>query len=126
MNMLKRLRVKFLLNALLEEKSISITLKNHKVYVGRVIEMPEPKRPLKYVGILPLQSGYRERENKRMHLPVNYYDVYLKITKKEKEGGKTISIEDFQILIPESEIISANIFDYSTYEEHFGSEKKQN
>ena len=104
-----------LLEALITEKSISITLQNHKVYVGIITKLFNPITPLKYINILPILSGYRDPTTKKLYLPLNYQNVYSKIIKDKA----TISIEDFQIIISVSEIISVNVFDWDIYKEHF-------
>lgn len=103
--------------ALSEKKHVSLTLKNHKVYVGRITSLFNPATPLTNIKIVPTFSGYRDQATKQLFLPVSYQKVYEKII-AEKNLLET-NMEDFEIVIPVSEILSANIFDIRTYDEYF-------
>jgi len=107
------------LKAVNEEKNILITLKNHKAYAGRITKEISPASPLEHIQILPIRSGYREQDTKILHLPLSYEKVFLELIKDES----AISIQDFQIVIPASEIISAHIFDQETYDTYFKKQK---
>lgn len=64
-----------------QEKTIpvSITMTNGKVYIGFIIHQLNPATPTSYVGLFPLQSGYREDMTKEMHLTINYSKTQKKI-----------------------------------------------
>jgi hypothetical protein len=103
--------------ALSEKKHVSLTLKNHKVYIGRITSLFNPATPLRNIKIAPTLSGYRDQSTKQLFLPVSYRKVYEKIL--NERSISRIKTEDFEIVIPVSEILSANIFDIKTYNEYF-------
>lgn len=98
-------------DALDNEDSVSITLKNRKVYVGFVHSVEEPGEP--YVKIIPLFSGYREQESLELIFTTNYLDLYI----EEHEGDLDQRPESFfELTIKKEEIIIANRFDIRAYE----------
>ncbi|RMF59588.1 MAG: hypothetical protein D6743_16075 [Calditrichaeota bacterium] len=104
--------------ALSEQKQVALTLKNHKVYIGRITSLFNPATPLRFIKILPTWSGYRDPITKQMFLPVSYQKAYEKIITPKSE----VDLGDFEMVISVSEILSANIFDMKTYVEHFKEE----
>ncbi len=104
--------------ALNESKQISITLKNQKVYIGYIISLLDPATmPLSFIEILPTISGHRNQNTKQFELTTNYAKVYDQIYLAEDEQPliTNLNIHDFKIVIPVSEIVSANIFDKDAY-----------
>jgi hypothetical protein len=75
-------RLELLLQKAMEqEKTVSATLKNGKVYFGWVVAVIDPSSKIKSVGILPTRSGYRDNETKNLHFTQEYgkvYDQFLK------------------------------------------------
>lgn len=54
-------------------KPVLVTLKSHKVYVGGVYaSIDEPSREFTFVKILPIRSGYRHHETKKVTFSTNY------------------------------------------------------
>jgi hypothetical protein len=97
-----------------EIKLVSVTLKNRKVYVGLVTRTVDPLYDRKYIQFLPIKSGYRDSATLGLMLVVDYAAVYAKIIQRELPvvvGG----IQDFEIVIPVSEIQSVNLFDPAAY-----------
>ncbi|NIV14317.1 MAG: hypothetical protein GWN62_24495 [Aliifodinibius sp.] len=79
--------------------------------------LPEEVKGVPYISILPYFSGYRDTETKKLSLLTSYLDVYEKFDDLNKEDPN-LCVEDFEIVIPVSEILSANIFNQKVYE-HF-------
>jgi len=104
-----------ILNAADEWKTVSITLKNHKVYIGKITSSFNPTTPLNYINLLPFFSGYRDPVTKTMTLILSYEDIYQKIIAKKE----VILMDDFQIVLPVDEIMSANIYAKEKHEEAF-------
>jgi len=111
--------MKLLHSAQKEKKTVMLTLSDKKVYVGFVALDLNLKPEMPYVSILPTASGYREKDTLRVHLTVSYGDIYGQIA-----GGlrDDVIIDDFQVLVPTSMIVSARIFSLKVYREYFGDQ----
>lgn len=105
----------FLNDAINESKQVSITLKNNKVYIGFIttvyltVSMLED-RP-KFIKLLPTLSGYRDERTKKLNLTTTYTAIY-----EELYDNEDFVVEDFQIVIPVSEIFTTNYFDLTAYQ----------
>ena len=93
-----------------DAKLVSITLKNNKVYIGIVTRYPEPHtKGERFVSILPIFSGYRDKETKRLAISTDYLAVYDELEELQK-ADPSLDTDDFDIIIPISEILSINIY----------------
>lgn len=93
-----------------EERPISITLANRKWYVGYVAESPNLDPQELYFRLLPLISGYREKDSLRTIQAVLYEEVYR---------DPDCDSKDFVITIPLKDVQIANIFDMDLYRQYF-------
>ena len=107
---------KLVLHAIHHTKLVSITLTNGKVYIGFMAKSLEPKQQKRFITILPTLSGYRDVETKKLHITTKYDEVYQKIAKGDIDI-KGLDDSDFEIIIPVSEILTANIFNVELYKE---------
>jgi hypothetical protein len=102
---------------------IQMTLKNNKVYVGWLKTLPAPGETA-YVSILPVLSGYRESETKKLHFTTEYLDVYASYV---KDGDATDVNDLTNLVIKVDDIITASEFDIDMYdrflEQETGSSK---
>ena len=88
-------------------KPVMLTMKDGKVYVGFVSELPPVKSDgLQFVRILPLWSGYRDSETK----------VVSKTTSYERNIERSTDPTAFLKVIPVCEISSANLYDPDAFE----------
>lgn len=71
--------------------ALAITLINEKVYVGRVIHTFNPATPTNNIGLLPLQSGYRDPVTKQMYLKIDYSSTMQRITGELDEASEKIA-----------------------------------
>lgn len=99
--------------AISENRQVSVTLKGGKVYVGFVLENFDPAYDRKYVSILPIASGYRDPAEHRLVLTTTYGEVYLRIRGHRAD----LAPADFRVVIPVTEVQSANLFDWDAYDE---------
>ncbi len=97
---------KMLEDAVTYEKLVLLSLKNDKVYVGWVTYLPIPGVS-KYIKIVPVYSGYRNKE-KEVILTTNYLNLY-----KAKETGLAWELEKVILM---DEILSCSIFNTDFYE----------
>ena len=69
---------KLLYRSLIEEKRVMVTLKNGKVYIGRVTISLAPQEDRDFL-LLPIKSGYRESDKHRLVLTTHYDEAYRQI-----------------------------------------------
>jgi hypothetical protein len=100
---------------------IQFTLKNEKVYVGWLKTLPVPGES-NYVSILPVLSGYRESESKRMHLTTQYLDIYALYV---QEGVVTNIDILTNLVIKVDEVLTASKFDIEMYDKFQANDKKE-
>lgn len=106
-------------NAAQHSAPVMLTMDNRKVYVGLVQAPPAPKYP--YTRILPTVSGFRDDGTMRVTFSTQYAPVYQEIEDSVKDRDEAAElIGRFCIVLPVDRICSANLFDNTTYERHFG------
>ena len=89
-------------DAAMREFPVSVTLENRKTYVGFVIVAPNLDPSDQYVQILPLLSGYRDKDDLRLRLTNNYSEVY-------ESGG--VDPSDFIVVLRVENIRMASLYD---------------
>lgn len=99
---------------------VSMTLKSRKVYVGFVLQTLDPVKDRKWITILPLLSGYRDKDTSRLVFVTNYQDVYgnnrpVDGAAKLPKPLDHLAPTDFEITIPVGELQSVNLFDVVAY-----------
>jgi hypothetical protein len=70
------------------------------------------------VKILPVASGYRDNEDKRLKFTTAYSNIYERMLENHPSVAH-VQPSDFEIVIPYREIESANIFDPQIYNSFF-------
>lgn len=60
-------------------KTVAVTLKSGKVYVGFVIHTINPALPTRYIRLLPTKSGYRDEKNKWFQFTTFYSKALNKV-----------------------------------------------
>jgi hypothetical protein len=121
-------------------KPVLLTLKSHKVYVGKIYtSLEDPSRDFTYIKILPTKSGYRDRATKKVSFPTRYKDLLQTATdieidntspikvsdllqrdlaglpKKDGTEVSVIDLNDMGVVISWKEIETLSIFDESVY-----------
>lgn len=103
-----------LYRAITHEKLIAVSMENRKEYVGWVVRGFEPEETRRFLRILPLQSGFRDKDTGK----VKFTTKYKAVMDDFFEGpaiGHAISPEDFEVILPIADIKSAHIFDIEAY-----------
>jgi hypothetical protein len=98
--------LRLLHNASLEERPVSVSSDNGKVYIGVVAAAPNLAPHDTYLSITPFYSGYRDRETNELILTVDYLAVYEQ---------KNLEAKDFRVVLPMVNIRIASFFDQSIY-----------
>jgi hypothetical protein len=95
-----------------DTEMIQITLKNDKCYVGWILSLPIPTHS-NYIALLPVVSGYRSKDEKKLTFTTQYLDVYSSYI----ADGSVFDIRDLtKLVIRIEDIVSANPFDIEMYE----------
>lgn len=103
-----------LLKALEEAKLVSITLQSRKVYIGFISQnFFAPYTGVRSIKVIPVYSGYREEKDFHIEFTTSYDEV-IRYTIEDEDIE--LDIDDFQLGIPISEIVTVNIFDPRVYE----------
>lgn len=95
-----------------QTKLIQLTLNNDKAYVGWVKSLPIPHHS-NYLSILPVYSGFRNKDDKTLTFTTQYLDVYATYI----QNGEVLDIRDLaNLVIKIDDIVSANMFDPDMYD----------
>jgi len=94
-------------------KLVEVSLKGDKVYIGFALASRVAKWTGSHMSMLPVSSGYRDKETRELTITTNYASV---LAKRIKEIGNAteqsvVELRDFRMVIPRSEIVSARLFD---------------
>jgi hypothetical protein len=92
---------------------IIATLSSRKIYVG-LVTCPALENGLsEHLEILPMLSGYRDKDDLTINITTNYHQHYLE---SGVIGGMSrLNIQDFRVLIPKDEVETISFFDTETY-----------
>lgn len=93
--------------SLKEERLVLITLKNNKVYIGWVKELPIPSLS-SYLRIIPAISGFRD-DDKKLKFTSHYMDAYSLFEDNNQNN-------DFDVVMPICEIVSISFFNQDLYD----------
>ena len=103
-----------------------VTLSSRKVYIG-VLTMPALENgSIEYIELLPIMSGYRDKDELTLHLTTNYYEHYAKrgLLSGIPMAPSSLSINSFRVVIPAKEIESMSLFDRETYNDFKAQEEQ--
>ena len=113
---------RLVLRALRKLMPICVSMSNGKVYVGYVVSTIDPAVGRTALRILPLLSGYRDKDNCSTHFNTSYHEIYEQISDDDNdyENKKLnhLQVSDFEKVLPFNEIQSSHLFDIVAYQ-HF-------
>ncbi|MBS6210188.1 MAG: hypothetical protein KH812_08865 [Proteus hauseri] len=113
-----------LIEASVRSFPVILTLSSRKIYVG-FINCPRFEHgKAEYLQLLPLLSGYRDKEDLTVTITTNYRRHYLDSGIANGMSDTRLSLSDFRTLIPKDEIEGISFFDPNTYSKF--KEKEQN
>lgn len=104
--------------AMQQQRHVLITLKNGKVYVGRIGSAYTPGQRDQTIHLLPTISGYRGGIKQRVEFTTYYDDAYESIKKDHPEDYADI-IKDFIIVMPTDQILTISLYRYDVHEKYF-------
>ena len=93
---------------------VEITTRSGKSYIGFPQSVPVHVSGDGDLGLLPVLSGYRTSKSRRLVITTDYWPVY---EASETRGSPVahLSADDFRIVLPRREIVSARRFDLEAY-----------
>ena len=94
------------------QELVELSLRNRKVYIGLALAGGIGKSVAGDVMLIPMNSGYRDKDTRELKITTHYAAVI----KQSLEKQPALSDEDFRIVIPMSEIVSARLFFPEAYE----------
>ncbi|MCQ9087354.1 hypothetical protein [Vibrio alginolyticus] len=99
-----------------------ITISSKKVYVGLCLGEDFVDGHGDSVAIIPLMSGYRNGDTQDISFTTNYYKQYQNLgldsqptSKPIGESQRTLSLDDFRVVIAKREIHCMSFFDIEMY-----------
>ncbi len=102
-----------LMEASARQFPIIATLSSRKIYVG-LVTCPALENGLsEHLEILPLLSGYRDKDDLTINITTNYHQHYL--DSGVINGMSRLNIQDFRVLLPKDEVETISFFDTETY-----------
>jgi hypothetical protein len=129
--------IRTLYRATFYRKPLMITLKSGKVYVGTPIRnVWEPSLQPTFIKIVPMLSGYRDRDTHKVSMSTNYRDITSRMIPRpnakpariddplardiadlKMNGGESVPIDmqDMGIVILWSEMVTMSLYDECVY-----------
>ena len=101
---------------------VEISTKSRKSYVGWAVESGVLTPGETDITLIPFVSGYRDKDTCELIFTTYYEDVLSLFGQDDKEGAEPggmgdLTLKDFEIALPVSEIMSARLFDPIVYEQ---------
>ena len=100
-----------------ENRLVALTVKSGKVYIGWITGLFNPAFPLEHIKLVPAFSGYRREPDKHLIFTNFYLPIYEKL--RAEQQTQPLPNAEFELVLPRTEIQSANLFDLKIYEQHF-------
>lgn len=92
---------------------VIVTLKSKKVYVGWVRYPVLEHGKIEYLSLIPLMSGYRDKDKLTVKMTTNYWKHYNDTG--IVNGRSDLTIDNFRVVLPISDIENISLFDFNTY-----------
>ncbi|MCC3704149.1 hypothetical protein LLR08_16430 [Rouxiella badensis] len=112
-----------LIEASATQMTIITTLKSRKFYVGFVTCPAFEHGTFDYLELLPLLSGYRDKDELTINVTTNYHEHYK--DSGVLDGRAELDLSDFRVIVPKAEIEGISMFDLDTYSSFKEAEDKQ-
>ena len=106
---------------------VELTLRSGKSYIGLALNSGLQAHDESDIALIPLASGYRDPDTQELEITTYYapvIDEWLEELEEENERPaprqemepRLENLEDFRIIVPMSELVSARLFDLDVYE----------
>lgn len=93
------------------------TLKSKKIYVGWVHAPVLEHGEIDYLSLIPLLSGYRDKDTLSVVFTTNYRQHYSDCLEAPHSANllDDFKLDNFRVVIPVAEIENISLFDFQTY-----------
>ena len=98
------------------EMLVEISLRNRKSYIGYVLRNAAEGPNEADISVVPLWSGYRKEDTQELTVTTDYISVILGYLEKG-DDLKSFIHEDFRVVVPMSEVVSARLFRPDIYKQ---------
>lgn len=98
-----------------EEKALFLTMENGKVYVGFLLSGFDPSLvDNQTFAILPVKSGYRDKDTKKVIFTTDYVSNYDKFRSESKNSE--ITQDDYRIVLFKKDVKSVSLYHQEIYD----------
>ena len=101
-------------DAVRNQSPVEISLRSRKLYIGFVMGEYGTRQSDLAVSLIPVYSGHRTEDNLNLVIDIDYEHTLGRFVEEESQWRHR-SPEDFRVVIPVGEIVSARLFDASVY-----------
>lgn len=95
-----------------DQRLIELSLRSGKSYIGFALESGITRQGESDIALVPIASGYRNKDTHELEITTNYASV----VRESLEKMSDLALNDFRIVLPIAEIISARVFHPEAYE----------
>ena len=105
-----------------DQVPVEVTLRNRKIYIGLGLEDGIGTSSESDIALIPMYSGYRDEETLNLKIEIDYLSAIWEFLEYDEGGSSDEDIdrwssEEFRVVIPVTEIVSARLFDEELYDE---------
>ncbi len=105
-----------------DQVPVEVTLRNRKIYIGLGLEGGIGTSSESDIALIPMYSGYRDEETLNLKIEIDYLSAIWEFLEYDEGGSSDEDIdrwssEEFRVVIPVTEIVSARLFDEELYDE---------
>ncbi|TDS93426.1 hypothetical protein [Erwinia rhapontici] len=113
-----------LMIASVTKQPVLVTMGSRKFYVGIVVERRFDDGQTDYLSLVPLLSGYRDKDRLTTTVTTNYQTHYEESGILNGSGESRLTLDDFKVLISFDEIDTISYFDSVAYSRFKEREEK--
>lgn len=103
--------------AIKRSELVEISLKTGKSYIGFAIGNTISRWPETDLALLPVASGYRVKDTQELVITTDYSSAIHARNEGGRNGSFRDDPNDFRVVIPRAEIVSARLFDPDLYQQ---------
>ncbi|MBE2187662.1 MAG: hypothetical protein IAE99_12900 [Rhodothermales bacterium] len=104
-----------LLRAQQQASPVMVTLGSGKVYVGMVERNPNLEIDRRYLRLIPIVSGYRNKETHRVTFDTNY-SLIKEMSEDPESPFHDVLHKDFDIVMPLAEVKTLHLYSLEAFE----------
>lgn len=94
---------------------VELSLRSGKSYIGLVLDPGLGVNSESDAAIIPMLSGYRSHDTHELEITTKYAPVIRDFLEHD-DPGFGLAYEDFRVIVPLSEVVSARLFDEDLYQ----------